>query len=223
MPARAAPSPADLKRAGDRHRTATLLAATGLLLAAPRVTLSQTKASIDMGASLVRYDGFELTNALTVTPTFESYGYRGSLNARGTLLRFESGNRSIQGSAVGSLFARPATAWRIETSAAVGGSSYADFASFWHVLGELRVNREIDRGNVWLSATVGRTAFGSSSDARPVFAASLSAAQRRSPSLLILLTAGRAFVGDTQYSDIGMTARGQYRKIVLETILGARV
>jgi hypothetical protein len=217
MPLRAALNPADPSLA------ATLLAATFLLLSAPRSSIAQAKATVDLGASVVRYDGFEVSNAATITPTFDWYGHRGALNARGTLLRFESGNRSVQGSVVGSLFARPANGWRIETSATAGASSYADFASFWHALGELRIHREISRGGVWIAATGGRTAFGSPSDARPVFAASLSAFQRRSPSFALLLTAGRAFVGDTQYSDIGMTARGQYGKIVLETILGDRV
>jgi hypothetical protein len=217
MRPRAAPNPADPRLA------ATLLAATFLLLSAPRSSVAQAKATVDLGASVVRYDGFEVSNAATITPTFDWYGHRGALNARGTLLRFESGNRSAQGSVVGSLFTRPANGWRIETSATAGASSYADFASFWHALGELRVHREISRGGAWIAATGGRTAFGSPSDARPVFAASLSAFQRRGPSLVLLLTAGRAFVGDTQYSDIGMTARGQYGKLVLETILGARV
>ncbi|HEV2672167.1 MAG TPA: glycogen-binding domain-containing protein [Gemmatimonadales bacterium] len=175
-----------------------------------------------MGASLVRYDGFLLSSAATITPTFAWYGSRAALNARGTYLRFESGNRSIQGSVVGTAFARPAKDWRIEASGTAGASSYADFASFWHLLGEFRIRRDTDRGGVWLAATGGRTAFGSPEGARPVFAASVTALQRRSW-FALLVTAGRAFVGDTQYSDIGMTARGQYGKFVLETVLAARV
>jgi hypothetical protein len=103
-----------------------------------------------------------------------------------------------------------------------GASSYADFANFWHLLGEFRVRRDTERGSLWMAATAGRTAFGSSQEARPVFAASVSAMQRRS-ALVLLLSASRAFVGDTQYSDIGMTARGQYHRIVLEMVVAARV
>lgn len=183
---------------------------------------AQASATIDMGASLVHYDGFLLSSAATITPTFAWYGSGAALNARGTYLRFESGNRSLQGSVVGSFFARPAKTWRLEASGTAGASSYADFASFWHLLGDLRVRHDTDRGGIWMTATGGRTAFGSPEEARPVFAASLTAVQRRS-ALVVLLTAGRAFVGDTQYSDIGMTARGQYQKIVLEMLLGARV
>ena len=215
MRPRAAPSPADL-------RLAALLAVMALLLSVPGVIRAQANATIDLGASLVRYDGFLVSGAATITPRFDWYGRRAALNARGTYLRFESGNRSVQGSVVGSLFTRPANDWRLEMSGTAGVSSYADFASFWHLLGEARMRRETARGSIGIAAIGGRTTFGSSEEVRPVFAASAIATQRRG-SLALLLSAGRAFVGDTQYSDIGMTARGQYRKIVLEMLLGARV
>src|SRR3954468_9805785 len=212
MRPRAAPSPADRK----------LAALLAVLLSVPAVIRAQANATIDLGASLVRYDGFVVSSAAAVTPKFDWYGRRAALNARGTYLRFESGNRSVQGSVVGSLLTRPANDWRLEISGTAGVSSYADFASFWHLLGEARLRRESTRGSIGVAAIGGRTTFGSSEEARPVFAASAIATQRRG-SLGVLLSAGRAFVGDTQYSDIGMTARGQYHKIVLEMLLGARV
>jgi len=216
------PSPANPKPPGWAYWGTSLLAATSaFLLSATRLLHAQASATIDMGASLVRYDGFLLSNALTITPTFTWLGSRAAVNARGTFLRFESGNRSLQGSVVGSVFTRPATSWRIEASGTAGASSYADFASFWHLLGEVRVRYNTDRGGIWLGVTGGRTAFGSTDEARPVVAASINAMRRQS-GFVLLMTAGRAFVGDTQYSDIGMTARRQYKKIVLEMLLAAR-
>lgn len=223
MRPRATPAPANPKLAGCARWGTSPFAATFLLLfAAARVIHAQASATIDMGASLVRYDGFLLSGAAIITPTFAWYTSRAALNARGTYLRFESGNRSLQGSVMGSFFTRPARTWSLEASGTAGASAYADFASFWHLLGELRVRHDTDRGGIWMAATGGRTAFGASEEARPVFAASLTALQRRS-ALVLLVTAGRAFVGDTQYSDIGMTARGQYQKIVLEMLVFARV
>ena len=223
MRTRATPGPANPELADCARWGTSLLVVTYLMLfLATRPIHAQARATIDMGASLVRYDGFLLSSAVTVTPTLEWYGRHAAVNARGTYLRFESSNRSVQGSVVGSLFTQPANNWRLEASATTGGSSYADFASFWHLLGEFRVRHDTDRGGIWMTATAGRTAFGSSEEARRVVAASVTALHRRS-ALALLLSAGRAFVGDTQYSDIGMTARGQYGKIVLETILGARV
>jgi hypothetical protein len=193
-----------------------------LLFAAPHFAVAQARGTIDLGASLVRYDGFLLSSAATITPTFDWYGRRAGLNVRGSYLRFESGNRNLQGSVVGSLFTQPANNWRLEASASTGISSYADFASFWHVLGELRARHNTDRGATWIATTAGRTTFGSAEHGRPVFAAAVTGLQHRG-SVVLLLSAGRAFVGDTQYSDIGLTARGQHRKIVLEMLLGARV
>ena len=222
MRPRATSGPANPNLAAFARWGASLLAVTSLLLlSATRQIHAQASATIDMGASLVRYDGFLLSSALTITPTFAWYGSAAALNARGTYLRFESGNRSLQGSLVGSIFTRPSKTWRVEASGTAGASAYADFASFWHLLGELRVRHDFDRGAIWMTTTGGRTAFGSPEEARPVFAASLTALQRRN-ALVVLLTAGRAFVGDTQYSDIGMTARGQYKKIVLEMLLATR-
>jgi hypothetical protein len=193
-----------------------------LLFTAPPLAFAQARATVDLGASLVRYDGFQLSSAATITPTFDWYGRRAALNVRGSYLRFESGNRNLQGSVVGSLFTQPANNWRLEASASTGISSYADFASFWHVLGELRARHNTDRSAIWLATTAGRTTFGSAEQGRPVFAASMTALRHLS-SVALLLSAGRAFVGDTQYSDIGLTARGQYQKIVLEMLVGARV
>jgi len=223
MRPRATPDPADPNRASRARLVGAIsrLAATLLLAVMPDVLPAQARATVDLGASLVRYDGFEPSTAVTITPTFDWYGQRAALNARGTYLRFESGNRSMQGSVVGSLFTRPGKNWRLEASGTGGASSYADFASFWHLLGEFRARHDTERGALWLAATAGRTLFGSSTESRPVFAGSISAMQRRG-ALLLLLTAGRAFVGDTQYSDIGMTARRQYRKVSLEVLAAAR-
>lgn len=216
------PSPVNPKPARWAYWGTSLLAATSaFVLPATRLLHAQASATIDMGASLVHYDGFLLSNALTITPTFSWLGSHAAVNARGTLLRFESGNRSLQGSVVGSVFTPPARSWRIEASGIAGASSYADFASFWHLLGEVRVRHNTDRGSIWLAATGGRTAFGSTEEARPVVAASINT-MRRERAFVLVMTAGQAFVGDTQYSDIGMTARRQYKKIALEMLLAAR-
>lgn len=222
MRTRATPSPANPKLAGwSRWGTSLLAATSAVLVSVPHLLHAQASATIDMGASLVRYDGFLLSSAVTITPTIAWLGSRAAVNARGTLLRFESGNRSLQGSLVGSIFTRPGRSWRFEASGTAGASSYAEFASFWHLLGEARIRHDTDRGGIWMAATGGRTAFGSREEARPVLAGSITA-MRRHTALVLLLTAGRAFVGDTQYSDIGMTARGQYHQIVLEMLIAAR-
>lgn len=204
-----------------RHGWRVTLVATASILLPARSAYPQVRATIDVGASAVRYDGFLASGAAALTPAFTWDGARGALTLRGTYLRFESGNRSLQGSVRGSVFTGSAGGWRGELSASAGASSYAGFASFWHALGDLRLHRGGERRGVWIGATGGRTAFGTTFPARPVFAASI-ATWLRSDQVTMLVSAHRAFVGDTQYSDIDLTLRAQRERLALETLVGVR-
>jgi hypothetical protein len=205
-----------------RHGWRGTLIGGACVLLPTRAARPQIHATVDLGASAVRYDGFLLSGALALTPAFTWDGARGALTLRGTYLRFESGNRSLQGSMRGSFFTRPARGWRGELSASAGASSYASFATFWHTLGDLRLHRGGERRGAWIGVTAGRTSFGTAVPARPVVAAS-GAVWLRRDQLTLLVSAHRAFVGDTQYSDIDLTVRAQRGKLALETVAGGRV
>lgn len=204
-----------------RHGWRGTLIGGACLLLPTRSARPQMSATVDLGASAVRYDGFLLSSAVAVTPTFTWDGARAAVTLRGTYLRFESGNRSLQGSVGGSLSSRPTRGWRGEVSVETGASSYAGFASFWHALGELRLHRGSVRRGAWIGATGGRTAFGTALSARPVTAASVVGWLRRDQ-ITMLASAHRAFVGDTQYSDIDLTVRAQRGNLALETVVGTR-
>src|SRR5207249_1833573 len=72
-----------------------------------RASAAQTTATVDVGVSTVRYDGFLASAAGSLTPalTWERPG--AVVTARGTYLRFESGRRSLQGLIAASLFTPP--------------------------------------------------------------------------------------------------------------------
>ena len=190
-------------------------------LAPLHAAFGQTSATLDAGFSEIRYDGFLASTAATITPGFEWSGRRAAVAARGTYLRFESGNRSLQGSFVGSLTSGRWRGWRAEFAADAGASSYADFASFWHGIGELRFLRAAEHHGLWISASAGRTSFNKHLPSRPLATGSI-AAWTRHHGWLFLISVSRAFVGDTQYSDIGATAHGQYGRWELESAVGAR-
>src|SRR5258708_39766002 len=108
-----------------------------------RTFAAQTTGTVDIGVSTVRYDGFLRSGAASVTPTLTWARPGAAVTARGTYLRFESGRRSVQGLIAASLFTPPSLLpqrWRGELSLSGGGSSYADFASFWHATGEARLH-----------------------------------------------------------------------------------
>ena len=209
--------------AAARHVwTASLAAATSLV--SFRTPAAQTTATVDVGVSTVRYDGFLPSGAGSLTPalTWERPG--AAVTARGTYLRFESGRRSLQGLIAASLFTPPSLLphrWRGELSLSAGGSSYADFASFWHATGEARLHVVTGEGEgAWIGGTGGRTSYGRAP--RPVAVAGVGVWARRAE-VTVAASATRSIVGDTAYSDVGSTLHARRGRVEVDGSLAARV
>jgi hypothetical protein len=199
-----------------------LHAAAWSLLAA-RGIAAQATATVDVGASTVRYDGFLASRAASVTPAATWTRPGATLIARGSYLRFESGHRSLQGLIAASLFTPPALLpdrWRGEVTISGGGSSYADFASFWHATGEARLHFVGPGRGAWMGATAGRTSYGSA--ARPVAVAGIGGWARRGW-LMLTASASRSFIGDTAYTDVESTADVGAGAWGLHGSVGARI
>jgi len=208
--------------AAARHLwTASLAAATSLL--AVRAPVAQTTGTVDLGVSTVRYDGFLRSGAVSLTPTLTWERPGTAVTGRGTYLRFESGRRSLQGLIAASLFTPPSFLpyrWRGELFLSAGGSSYADFASFWHATGEARVHLVMANRGAWIAGTGGRTSYGSAP--RPVAVAGFGVWARRSW-VTIAASATRSMVGDTAYSDVGSTIHASRGRFEMNASLAARV
>lgn len=151
---------------------------------------------------------------------WEHPGGRGFLSARGTYLRFESGRRSLDGSANGSWFMPLAPHWRGELGVTAGASDYANIASFRHGQADARLHvTGGDRGG-WIAATVGRSSFGGGP--RPVTVLAMGAWLLRQDKTLFV-SLDRSFIGDTVYTDLRSSARWNRSRVVLEGVVGARV
>ncbi|HZI21961.1 MAG TPA: glycogen-binding domain-containing protein [Gemmatimonadales bacterium] len=170
--------------------------------------------------SSVRYDGFLPSGAAAVTPALRWERPGGTLAARGTYLRFESGHRSVQGSVTGELFPPANGRWRAELLGSAGASRYLDFASFWHATGEARLHWLGEARGAWIGATGGRTSYGAAP--RPVAVVAAGIWTRR-PQLTLAASASRSFVGDTVYTDILSTAQARRGILTLDASVGARV
>ncbi|HEY3279945.1 MAG TPA: glycogen-binding domain-containing protein [Gemmatimonadales bacterium] len=181
---------------------------------------AQTTATLDLGISTVRYDGFLSSGAAALAPSIRWERPGASLTAQGTYLRFESGNASIQGTVTGSLFSAPTRRWRGQVLGAVGGSSYAEFASFHHSIGEVRLHRLGRRSGAWIGGSVGRAALGGAP--RPV-SGFTAAGWAQGAGVQLFASATRAVVGDTAFSDLEAAARAHRGALVLEGYAGARV
>lgn len=183
---------------------------------------SQVTPTLDAGISAVKYDGFLLSGAASLTPSvrWEHPRGRGLVSARGTYLRFESGNRSLDVLVNGSWFAQLAPRWRGEVGLAAGASDYASIASFSHGVAEARVHlMGTDRGG-WVGTTVGRASFGAGG--RPVAVVAMGVWVLRSD-VTMFASLDRSIVGDTAYSDLRSSARWQRGGVSLEGALGTRM
>jgi len=183
---------------------------------------AQVTANVEAGISDVQYDGFLASGAASISPTmrWEHPRGRGFLSARATYLQFESGRRSLDGSANASWFTPLARHWRGELGVTAGASDYANIASFSHGQADARLHlMDQDRGG-WIAATVGRSSFGGGP--RPVTVVAVGG-WLLSADRTLFVSLDRSFVGDTAYTDLRSSARWRSAGIVLEGIVGARV
>ncbi len=199
-----------------------LLALIALACGAGVTTASgQVTPGLDAGIAAVKYDGFLLSGAASVAPSvrWDHPRGRGFVSARGTYLRFESGNRSLDASMRGSWFTPLARRWRGELGLGLGASDYASIAHFSHGLVDARVHlMDRDRGG-WLATSFGRSSFGAGP--RPVAVVAIGGWLLR-PDAAVFASFDRSFVGDTAYSDLRSSARLQRGVVLLEGTLGAR-
>ena len=200
-----------------------VLALIGLACGAAAITASgQVTPGVDAGIAAVKYDGFLLSGAASLAPSVRWDHPRGRafVSARGTYLRFESGNRSLDASMRGSWFTPLARRWRGELGLGLGASDYASIAHFSHGIVDARVHlMDQDRGG-WLATSFGRSSFGAGP--RPVAVVAIGGWLLR-PDAALFASFDRSFVGDTAYSDLRSSARLQRGAVLLEGTLGARI
>lgn len=195
------------------------LAAACVVAVASSRAQSQVAATVDVGVSDVRYDGFLPSAAASISPMLRIDRPRLFVTARGTWLRFESGNQSLQANVNGSVFSGPLGRWRIEATGSAGSSRYADFASFSHALVGPRLHLVGGRQGAWIGGGLGRTSFGGAS--RPVGTVALGTWTQRDGATLIL-NATRTGVGDTAYVDVEAGTHLDRGRLALDGSLGVR-
>jgi hypothetical protein len=131
-------------------------------LAAPLT--AQTTASLEVGGSLVQYDGFLSSGAVYGTPMLRLDGRTHSVAAQGSYILFESGSRILQGTAAGGWLTPRFGPWRGELSASAGVTGYQDYPSYGHVLGRGKLHLIGDGIGAWVAGATGSSFFGSNWD-----------------------------------------------------------
>lgn len=202
-----------------KHSARAAAAACVAAAMSVRSLTAQVAATVDVGFTDVRYDGFLPSSAASVSPMFQLQQPRLLLTARGTALRFESGRHSLQASVAGSVFPAPMGRFRAELTANAGASRYAEFTSFSHLLAGPRLHLAGDRQGVWVGATLGTTSFGS---ARRSVAAIATGAWAQRLGAIWLVNATTTHVGDTSYLDLEGASHYERGRLTLDGSLGWR-
>ena len=196
---------------------ATLGIALALTPVAPLA--GQATATLDAGLSTVRYEGFLASASFFLTPAARLDLPGATVAAQGTYIRFESGNRIVQGTAAAAWLPAVRGLVRPEFGGSVGLSSYTGAPSAAHALGRLRFH--VGRGDrgVWLGGGLGRSFLGSASYGSSELGAGAWLALARL-GLAVGGTYSRA--GDTSYADFTANAIWRAARIQVEGLLGAR-
>ena len=140
-------------------RAAAAAAAWVLYFGSPLV--AQTVGTVDIGASVVEYDGFLVSGAAVLSPALHFNAPNISVGAQGAWTVFESGNQVLQASAAAAWIAPSRQWWRVEFSGSVGASRYADETGYGHLLARARVHFFGQRAGGWVGGTTGGS-FGES-------------------------------------------------------------
>ncbi len=126
---------------------------------------AQTTASLELGGSVVQYDGFLSSGALYGTPLLRLDGRSYSVAAQGSYVLFESGNRILQGTAAGAWLTPRLGPLRGEVSASAGVTGYEDYPTYGHVLGRGKLHLIGNGVGAWVAGATGSSFFGSNWDA----------------------------------------------------------
>jgi hypothetical protein len=119
--------------------------------------VAQTAGSVDVGGSVVEYDGFLASGAAVLAPSFRFDSRVFSIGAQGSWTLFESGSSIFQGSLAAAWVAASKGPMRFELSGSAGASVYRNEQSSGHLLGGARVHLLGETSGAWIGAAAGRS------------------------------------------------------------------
>jgi hypothetical protein len=179
--------------------------------------VAQTAGSVDVGGSVVEYDGFLASGAAVLAPSFRFDSRVFSIGGQGSWTLFETGSSIFQGSLAAAWVAASKGALRLELSGSAGASAYRNEQSSGHLLGGARVHFLGKSSGVWLGAAAGRS-YGAAGV--PVELAGTAWAVKNRLTLLGTVTG--ALHDQIRYVDFLGAIRWAGPRLELEVRIGAR-
>jgi hypothetical protein len=196
------------------------LASLALFVFASQTLGAQVSATVDLNASDIRYDQFQSSTALAISPTVTFDQGWTSIAARSTALWFESGHRDLHGSLLGTTFTPPVGPFRLEVGADLGASRYLSLPTFTHYFAAADLHYLKPHYGAWLGGTAGQTSFGVARRGAGTAGLGVWAATSW---VTLTATASRSSIGDTSYTDLQGTSRLTRGRLAFDGRLGTRV
>ncbi|HEX5408199.1 MAG TPA: hypothetical protein VFW89_00330 [Gemmatimonadaceae bacterium] len=213
-------------RAGGECRHArvltSLLPSLLLLLAGMSATAraQQVTATLDAGASLLRYSDSVSTSAVALSPALTLQTNHFQLNGAGTIAELGTNAWTGQGSVAAGVRTPFAAGLGGELTGAAGGSAHQDGDRTGQLQGVARLYFERNHWGLWGGAGAGRAWDGLAWHSLRIGDAG---AWFSSASFLVAASATPSAVGDSlRYTDFGLNARWSHARALLEGTLGAR-
>jgi hypothetical protein len=201
-----------------RRRLHAAVAAAAWIVSFESPLVGQTAGTVDIGASVVEYDGFLVSGAAVVSPALRFDAENLSLGAQGSWTLFESGNQIVQATVAGAWLTPPRGGWRVEFSGSAGAAKYADERGYGHVLARTRLHMSGERAGGWVGATTGGS-FGDSSQVPFELAVGGWTVQDR---LTLVGTLSATWLGTDGHVDLLGAARWAGERVEVEGRAGMR-
>jgi len=179
--------------------------------------VAQTAGSVDVGGSVVEYDGFLASGAAVLAPSFRYDSRVLSLGGQGSWTLFESGSSIFQGSLAAAWVAASKGPMRLELSGSAGASAYRNEQSAGHLLGGARVHFRGETSGAWIGAAAGRS-YGAAGVPLELAGTAWSVKSR----LTFLGTVTATLHDQIRYLDFLGTIRWVVPRLEVEARIGAR-
>jgi hypothetical protein len=179
--------------------------------------VAQTAGSVDVGGSVVEYDGFLASGAAVLAPSFRFDSRVFSIGGQGSWTLFETGSSIFQGSLAAAWVAASTGPLRLELSGSAGASTYRNEQSSGHLLGGARVHFLGKSSGAWIGAAAGRS-YGAAGVPLELAGTAWSVKSR----LTFLATMTATVHDQIRYLDLLGAIRWASPRLELEARVGAR-
>lgn len=179
---------------------------------------AQASGALDIVGTVIEYDGYLVSGAGALSPSFRYDAAGFSVGGQGTWLTFESGSEIILGNLAAGWLGPARGAWRIEAAGSMGLAKYTESDGNGHLLVRTRMHYVSDRVGGWAGISTGLTVAGNGAVPLEIAAGVWHARDRWA----LVGSATASWIDQERYLDLVGAARWTGERTALDLRIGAR-